>query len=171
MQSEHLSRGIIGGVTVFGVLQITESVWPSIASVWIAPSAWLAAALINIPLLPGPEPILDHPVYPVQVVASCGGWDFFSLLAALLTGHTIRLKPFRMIRAFFILPVAAAVTVLANAARLVSVLLGGLYVLPLLPSPSMHAFHTALGVAIFLPSLILAFIAWERSIRHHGANN
>ncbi len=121
-----------------------------------------------MPLEGGAEPVLVHPDYPVQVVASCSGWDFFSLLAAVLVARALAGRPGRARQRNIALavPVAALVAVVTNAGRLAAVLGAGRFVLPHLPPVAAVSFHTALGVAMFLPVLIISCLVWERRVCH-----
>ena len=55
---------------------------------------------------------------------------------------------------------------MVNAGRLAAVTAGGRYLLPHLPPLAVVPFHTALGVALFLPALILTWLVWERKVCH-----
>jgi exosortase/archaeosortase family protein len=160
----------LGGLTVLGVLHAMACALPELASVFVRPSAWLAAALLRVPMGPGAEPVLGPPDCPMQVVASCGGWDFFCLLAALLVGRALWAQDGAAIRrsgrVAAALPAAALVTVVTNAGRLAAVFAGGILVLPHLPPSAAAAFHTGLGLAAFLPALLLTWIVWDRRVCH-----
>lgn len=157
-------RGWLGGLAVFLLLRVLESAAPALPAALGAGAARLAAGLLAVPLEAGPEPVLAHPDYPVQVVASCRGWNFLSLLAALLVARALGRGRGRA--AALALPLAAAVTVLVNAGRLAAVSLAGRFVVPHLPGNAVVTFHTALGVAVFLPMLIVCCAAWERRLNH-----
>lgn len=157
------------GAAVFAVLQAAGALQPGLVQLLARTAAWLAASLLGVPLEGGVEPIVAHPGLPVQVVTSCSGWSFFCLLAALLVGRVLASSaPGRraLVWALLALPLAAAITVLANAGRFVAVVVGGLRVLPHLPVLAGASFHTAIGVAVFLPALIMVYVIWERRICH-----
>lgn len=156
--------GWIAGGAVFLALRLVEAAAPAAPQALGAAAAHGAALLLGVPLLPGPEPVLAHPDYPVQVVASCSGWNFLSLLAAALVARAWAAR--RIGPAALALPAAAAIAVLVNAGRLAAVSLAGRFLLPHLPPVAAVSFHTALGVAVFLPALILACLLWERRIIH-----
>jgi len=159
------------GVSVFLGLRILGVLEPSWVSAFGRMAAAVAAILLGVPLEGGSEPVLAHPDYPIQVVVTCSGWSFFCLLAALLSGRAMFMP--RGVRsrwplAVLAIPVAALLALLTNAGRFVAVLVGGLYVLPHLPSVAVASFHTALGVAVFLPVLIITYVFWDRRFSHVG---
>jgi len=159
----------LSGVAILIALRAVGDAAPGVVNIFSQTAAWLAAALLGVPLQGGAEPIVAHPMLPVQIVSSCSGWHFFCLLAALLAGRVLatgNALRWHYAWALLALPLAAGITVLVNASRFVVVVLGGLHVLPHLPALAAATFHTALGVAVFLPALILSYVVWERRICH-----
>ena len=133
------------------------------------PAAWLAGHLVAVPvqLSPGEPPLLLHPLFPLRVVESCSGADFLGLLTGLLAWASLRLRP----RLVGLVPlVAYLLTVLANAGRLVAVLVSETLLVSRLPDYLHGTLHAATGLFIFLPLLILAYAIWERMVCRVSTN-
>lgn len=129
------------------------------------PSAWLAGHLVVVPVVlnPGEPPLLMHPLFPLRVVEGCSGADFFGLLTGLLAWVSLRLRP----RLLGLVPLAAyLMTVVANAGRLVAVLISESLFSSRLPDYLHGSLHAATGIAVFLPLLIATYLVWERMIAY-----
>jgi exosortase/archaeosortase family protein len=162
MTRTSMLRAVPAGLLVFAGLRLAGEMVPGLPDALARGAAHLAALLLAVPLVGGPEPVLADPTYPVQVVRACSGWSFFSLCAAVLVAGALYRGRGRA--ALAALPVALVVTLVVNAGRLAAVVAGGRYVLPHLPPLAVVSFHTALGVALFLPALIGTWIVWQRRL-------
>ena len=155
------------GVAVFLGLRAVGATTPELVNSFSRVAAWLAATALGVSLEGGVDPIIAHSLFPLQIVRTCSGWSFFCLLAALLVARALA-SPARwqchLQLTVLAVPLAAVITLLANAARFVTVVTGGRYVLPHLPPLAGASFHAAIGVAVFLPTLIVAYSLWERRI-------
>ena len=129
------------------------------------PAAGLAGYILGLPVDPGGphDPVLLHPDFPLRVIPACAGADFLGLLAGLLLWRTLRARPGL---GLWIAPVALALTLLANGARLAALLLIEGLVASLLPVYLHNALHAVTGVAVFLPVLLFAYLAWERIVMY-----
>ena len=156
-------------LALFLSLQALGTLSPALISSCSWAAAWLAATALGVPLEGDVAPIVAHPLFPLEIVPTCSGWSFFCLLAALLVGRAV-VAAGRQRRRFWLaalaIPLAAAITLLVNAARFVAVIASGLFVLPHLPPLVGASFHTAMGVTVFLPALLVVYTLWERSLDH-----
>jgi exosortase/archaeosortase family protein len=162
---KYLQAFAIGIVIYLGLGGVATCL-PSVVELFGQPAGALASLLIGVPFHHG---VIDHPTLPVEVVRACSGWDLFRLMAALLSGRVVahpsswrHALPFALLS----LPVAATVTEVVNAGRLAAVVASGLYIVPHLPPVTVHSFHTALGIAFFLPALLLTWSLWDRRASH-----
>lgn len=150
--------------------QAAAAAVPSLRDAWFArPTAWLAglhfgadgAALRDGFLLsrPGEEPLL--------VTTACSGYDFFSLLVAMvvlaLSARIGRAGPGPWLGA---LVAAYAVAIVSNAARVVSVAHVDALAQVFLPSMLADSVHRAAGMAVFLPVLMFVYALVERGTLH-----
>lgn len=129
------------------------------------PSAWLAGTIISAPvaLTPGDAPVLQFSGIPLRVVDGCSGADYFGLLTALLLWLSFRFRPATLI----LVPLTAyLMTVIANAGRLVAVLISESLWAIHLPEYLHGSVHAATGIAVFLPLLIGTYYCWERMLNH-----
>lgn len=134
--------------------------------VWLThPAAWLAAHLLVIPvdLAPAQPPLLLHASHSLRVVDGCSGADFFGLLTGLLVWGA--LAPRRWWLLALVLPLSYGLTVMANAARLVTVLLAEIHLATRMPDYLHGSLHAATGVLVFLPLMIGTYALWERMVR------
>lgn len=133
-----------------------------VALAWLThPAAWVAAQLASGHVdWTGSEPVVSAWGRFVRVTSACSGADFLGLSCALLLWAAVRRRP-RW--AWFVPPAAWLLTLVANTGRLLLVLLAE----PLMGSLSealARAVHMGLGVAVFLPLLIVAYAIWERML-------
>lgn len=126
------------------------------------PSAWLAAAWLGAPLAPAPEGYwILQPALPVCVTPACSGAGFFALFAALVAGRLAGaglppgLRALALVGTF---PAAYAVTLVANASRLVLGWAGGLFAHNHLPARLQAGAHLLAGIVVFLFFLSLTHV-------------
>jgi hypothetical protein len=84
-------RAGLSGLAVWVGLRVAGDAAPEVVNRFSQAAAWLAAALLGVPLQGGAEPIVATPVLPVQIVSSVlGGLHVLPHLPALAaaTFHT-----------------------------------------------------------------------------------
>lgn len=134
--------------------------------VWLThPAAWLAGHLLVIPveIPPAQPPLLMHASHTLRVVDGCSGSDFFGLLTGLLLWGALAQRRGWLLG--LVLPLSYSLTVLANSARLVTVLLAEIHVSSRVPDYLHGSLHAATGVMVFLPLMIGTYALWERMVR------
>ena len=159
-------RAVATALLVFMVFQSAPRFRPDLPERLGQAAAHVAGWVTGTPFL---EHGLEHPALRIDVVPACGGWDFLSMLAALLVGRCMYARPRRRalaVQLCAVIPIALFITIAANAARFVVVLTGNILLAPHMPDVALSAFHTALGVGIFLPVLIVTYLLWEKVTRH-----
>ncbi len=157
--------GLVVGLTIVCLLPGWMCDDPRRLALLTHPAAWLAGHLVAVPvgLSPGEPPLLMHPLFLLRVVEGCSGSDFFGLLTGLLVWVSLRLRP----RLVWLAPLAAyLMTVIANAGRLVAVLVSESFLASRLPDYLHGSLHAATGIAVFLPLLIATYLVWERMITY-----
>lgn len=165
MSAPRTAAGAVAtSLLIFLALQAVSYARPDLPAQLGQTAARMAGWVTGTPFL---DHGLEHPALRLDVVPACGGWDFLSMLTALLAGRCVYARPGRRaLQLAAVIPVALLVTVAANTARFVVVLTGNVLFVPHLPDAALCAFHTALGVGIFLPVLIVTYLLWEKATRH-----
>jgi exosortase/archaeosortase family protein len=143
------------GGAVFALTHGALAIRPDVAAMGLGrPAAWLAAVFLGVSAdFSTTPPTLLHSEVVVEVVTSCSGGEFFALLLGSSVGLLIGCRaPLAHLAA--LLPLVAAVTILANAARLVCAVQARVWagVVPTaIPDESLHL---AVGTGVFAVVLI-----------------
>jgi exosortase/archaeosortase family protein len=131
-------------------------------------AATLAGLLSGAPVFPEANgwllPILSQPVL---VNEACSGTDFYLLTAALFGWHlpgSLK-KPYHCILLALIGAFFLAISI--NALRIICLAQAHYWLIPRLPDNYAGFIHMMVGVAIFLPSLILINLTFEYYDRRH----
>ncbi len=143
---------------------------PSLRDVWFArPAAWLASIHFGATCTtlrdgfllaqPGREPLL--------VTTACSGYDFFSLLVAMVV-LSLAARPGRANFTLWLGSLAATyvVSIIANASRVVAAAHVDLFAAALVPPSLLHGIHRAAGMAVFLPIMMFVYLLTERREFH-----
>jgi exosortase/archaeosortase family protein len=123
------------------------------------PSAVLAAPFLGVSAEPVPDGyLLPNPHLPVKVTAACSAAGFLVLLVSLFAAMVVSAPPSRRWRlAAAVPPAAYAVTLAANAARIVLVWWADMAARAWLPPAMGPGVHYGAGLAVFLAVLIAAY--------------
>jgi len=126
------------------------------------PSAWLSSAAMGVPCAPTDEGymLLSHGL-PVHVTQACSGAGFFVLVLVLIAAVIARGRrpAWAVTSTALALPIAYAVTLLANTSRIVAGWLTGQCARILLPHQFHAGVHVATGMVVFLTVLIVTYFA------------
>ena len=159
----HFWLGLLLGLALVFLLPGIMRASPGRLMFLTYPSAWLAGCLLGVPVdwSDAVGPVLLYPERALRVVAGCAGADFLGLSSGLLLWVSIRLRP---VRASLVLPAAWLLTVLANGVRLAGLVLAEAVMVERVPVYLHNALHAVVGIAVFLPALVMAYAFWERKV-------
>ncbi len=143
------------GLGVFAGCQAVGVWFPAVKlEVFCRAASWLAAGFLAAPRVETESGfLLDHPRIAVHVVEACSGYDFFSLLYAVLCAIAVRYAARVGLQLFILLPVAVGLTLAANTARIVCAVDARVLCAWLPAGPSAEAMHLAVGVFVFVTIL------------------
>lgn len=152
--------GLIGahaaGLGVFTGLQVISLLAPALKmQLFCGPSAVLASLFLGTPCVETSFGFqLPHPGIDIRVIESCSGYDFFSLLLAVLAGIVVRQGVRLGTRLSLLVPLCFGIAILANTVRILSAVQVRLFVD--LPGLSPGVSHVIVGVSVFALFLALA---------------
>lgn len=126
--------------------------------VFCGPAAHLAGWFLGAPVIAhegwnGMVWVLPHPVLDLHVGRQCSGLTFYGMACLLVAWWWVR-KPGGWVWAWTALGIAYPLVIAANAARLVAVFHGRLFVEDFLPPAYFSMVHFATGALVFLCFLI-----------------
>jgi exosortase/archaeosortase family protein len=129
----------------------------------LQPAAWLAGLMMSAPVATWEDgiPVIVHPLTALRVVPGCAGAEFLGLLAGILLWISLRHRP---LVALWIAPLAWLLTIIANGIRLAGLLHIQNLMGDRLPAYLHNSLHSIVGVALFLPLLVVASVWWERKV-------
>ena len=103
--------------------------------------------------------MLTNEMLPVHVTEVCSGASFFILLLVLISGAVIESCRFKeLLKIVWIVPLAYAITVFANSARIIGGWVTGKWARMALPEDLWAGIHLGTGVVIFLTFLIATYL-------------
>lgn len=119
--------------------------------------------MLNAPLeiTDNATPALLLPDRALEIAAQCSGFDFFTISATVLLWFAARRRA-AIVCWLAILPLAYAVTISANCARIVALAWFAPFGKILLPANWQAAVHLGIGIGVFLPCLLLLTFLTER---------
>lgn len=125
-------------------------------------AAEMAGLFSGAPVLHIPEGwLLPFHHQAVLVNEACSGVTFFVMLTALLSWHIARIRNSVASAIMLALPLSLALALTINALRVLCLAQMHRWVIPLLPETYAHTAHLMVGVAVFLPALIVFNLAFE----------
>lgn len=131
------------------------------------PAAAFAASVLGAPYLTdhdGSGYTIPVKSFPVHVVLECSAVRYFCVTAAILAGLCVERRRIGM--AFLMFPMAYALTIIANTARIVCGWQAQRLAVEFLPADDLAAIHMGVGAACFIAFLIIAYSLIERSLTH-----
>jgi exosortase/archaeosortase family protein len=146
----------MAGLAVFGGCLGIAEVFPFLRlEAFCRPAAILASIFLGCPVEEAESGyVLFHPQREVRVIEACSGFDFFALLYAVLVTSACKYGGRCRWSALGLMPLAYAITLAANAARIVCAFCARMAteLLPVgLPDESVHL---AVGAGIFATFLV-----------------
>lgn len=147
--------GIVLGILV--LLELARSSFPLLElEVFCRVSAWTASAFTGLRLEAAEQGwLLLGGNQPVLVNSACSGIGFFMILTILLTYHFGRRLRGTAIPVCLGFLSAFILTAVVNGIRIVTLVHAHNWLIPSLPSKYAMIAHMLVGVAVFLPILIL----------------
>ena len=129
-------------------------------SYFYLPSAQLTSLYMGFPLIA--DPIhhsfkIEHPFYPIEIIRACSGFQFFSMLFALLFFLNDSWNCKVVLR---LLLFTWGITIVANTFRMISAQSVRAWTTPLIGEHWQGALHESVGAFIFIISGILAYL-WK----------
>jgi exosortase/archaeosortase family protein len=161
----------VAGLAVFAGCQVAVQAFPSLkTSFFCWPAAVVASVFLGVPVTVGHgnEPMLMHGSLDVLVAESCSGFDFFSLLLAVLCGMTLRYRVKSLWCWAGLLPFAFLVSLAGNSARIISAVQVRLFAHSHALILSDDIAHFAVGTAVFA-TLLTACCYLTRYLYEHDA--
>lgn len=155
----------VGGA-LFLLLQSLPHVFPQLRlRLFCEPAARLAAVFLQAPISLAPGSIsLAHPTIDVAITEACSGYDFFSLLLALLIGLAVfqRAAPLsstkQLVRdVMLIFPAVYGLTLFGNTSRIVCAVQIRATTADAIPASFDAVIHQSIGVIVFVTLLALAW--------------
>lgn len=157
-RGRHLQPAILAALTAFGIGTAVLAKFPVLRLGFFARAAAIVAALVLGAPAVGSAPegwtIGTRPL-PLLVTAACSGADFWILVGAILAWHRARAGKALWRSAAFGLAVAPFLSIPANAVRIAALAGAHRWLIPQFPPAAASFLHLLVGVAVFLPTLIL----------------
>lgn len=144
-----------------------EGAWTGpIQRLYASPSAYVSSFFLGVTpvMTKDNDVLLPLPGQRIKVTSQCSAFGFFCLLSALLLMKMPTIWPKKKILTGYVLalPLAYAITILANACRIICAYhihqLGRMF----LPDIFQAALHQGVGIAVFLSTLITVTLILER---------
>ncbi len=155
---------LITGALLLLFIPLTSTLAPFWTKGFSMPAARLAAAFMGIPCVRAPGGYtLASEILPVSVTASCSAASFFILLTALVCGVLYGSRGgFRARTLLWAVPGCYAVTLTANAARIILGWHAGVWARGHLAEDFWGAVHLGVGVMVFISFLVAGYgLAWR----------
>ena len=150
----------VGGV-LFLLLQSLPGYLPAVRlKFFCEPAARVASVLLGCPMSVQTGSIsLAHPTIDVAVTEACSGYDFFSLMIALLIGVAVfRQRSKWLLRDAVLIFVAVyGLTLFGNASRIVCAVQIRATTADLIPASFDAVIHQTIGVIVFVTLLALSW--------------
>ncbi len=126
------------------------------------PSAQLTSLYLGFPLIA--DSIhhyfkIEHPLYPIEIIRACSGFQFFSMLFALLFFLADSWNWKAILR---LLLFTWGVTIIANTFRMICTQSTRAWTTPMIGEHWQGALHESVGALIFIISGILAYL-WKNN--------
>lgn len=125
-------------------------------AVFARAAAWLTGALTGSPVEAADGGWLFHfHGLPVLVSSVCSATDYWLLVTALLGWQLARVSkhPLQTVPVTWLL--AAPIAIAVNVARLATLAVAHRWLIPVIPDAYANLLHLLLGIAVFLPALVL----------------
>lgn len=165
--SPRLSSALVTAAILAVALPLLSSLETVKRVGFCLPSAQLAAQTLGEPCLPradGDGYTIPVAPMPINVALECSAIRYFCVAAALLAGLCVERRRIGLI--VLMLPAAYALTLVANAARIVCGWHAQRIAAGFLPARDLASVHMGVGAACFIMFLILAYGLIERSLSH-----
>jgi exosortase K len=166
----HLAAGgtaVLVLLILYGFKRLAGSL---VTGIFCVPPGYLAAWYFGIPARALPEGGLEllHTAGIVRVTEACSGFQFFVMLSGLCLWQLGLRCPAgrRLVLPLFVLPLAYGLTLLINAVRMVCSILAQQLSAAFFTADLQAVIHMLTGTLVFLPALILVYLALERKERY-----
>ena len=146
---------IIAGFAAFSLCQTLALLVPGMKMLlFCEPAGWIASLFLGVSSGRGESGfLLAHPGIEIHVVEACSGFDFFSMVFAVLAGMAFARARRPLLSTILFLPLSFGIALAANSARIVCAVQARLHA-DLLPTGiSFEAVHLAVGVCVFVTAL------------------
>lgn len=135
------------------------------------PSAYIASLFLGaLPIITeGNEVLIPMSNQFINVTSKCSAFGFACLLSAILVINVMKLVPKSkiLIGCILALPLAYLITIVANGSRIICAYYFHIVGRLILPLNFQSALHQGVGIAIFLSTLIVVTLIFER-INYRG---
>jgi hypothetical protein len=158
-------RSTVSGAVLLGLTLSLTPVFPSFWRVFFcAPSAWLASAFFHAPWTPTEDGyLIALPALAIRVTLACSGAQFFCLLWSLMwiattTAYSrLDFRPGLLVDLARCAALAYGLTILANAARILTGSWASLWARRVLPETFHSGVHLATGIVVFVCFLMAGY--------------
>jgi len=161
-------KWIVTGLMLGGLFLGLQALGSKAVNAFCRPPAAVAAGFLGVSTHPTETggSMLRAPGLEVRVGDSCSGMSFFLLMTGLLAWTVLRRKDGARKTWLWLalaVPAAYAITLLANAIRIILAVYAHQVTAATLGPAYQHATHLAVGILVFLPILLLTSFLLERT--------
>lgn len=168
VSNRRMGRGMITTAILLPLL--VSLLTPQIAlklRLFCAPATHLAALFLSAPVQQTADGYRINLALPIEVTTDCSAIKFFSLALAVLVGLAVERRWSH--RGYLALvPLTYAITLFANASRIISTWYIDSLFAPLLHTTYQAGLHGVVGALIFMSTLVALYITLGRSSHEHG---
>jgi len=166
MKNRKWTQWIMVGVMLGGLFLGLQALGSKAVNAFCRPPAAVAAGFLGLSsqATEAGGSILRAPGLEVRVGESCSGMSFFLLMSGLLAWSILRRKQSTRtwLGLVLVIPAAFAITLLANAIRIILAVYAHHVTAATLGSAYQHATHLGVGILVFLPILLLTSFLLEK---------
>lgn len=167
MNKRTWTQWIVAGLMLGGLFLGLQALGSNAVNAFCRPPAAVAAGFLGLSsqATEAGGSILRAPGLEVRVGESCSGMSFFLLMTGLLAWSILRRKQSARpwLGLVLVVPAAYAITLVANATRIILAVYAHHVTAATLGPAYQHASHLAVGILVFLPILLLTSFILERT--------